>query len=188
MTEKEKMLSHQIYNSDDIELMSERTAMRKILYNYNHTCFENRKDHVSMLCSVMKDLPQNAWFEPPVYIDYGYNLSVGDAFYANYNCTFIDSGKIVIGDHVLLGPSVSIYTAEHPLEPELRIRGYETVKDVDIGDNTWIGGGTIILPGVRIGKNVVIGGGSVVKHDIPDGVLAAGNPCRIIREITYNHI
>lgn len=183
MTEKEKMLDHQIYYSDDPELMDDRTKTRKVLFEYNHTCFESREKHIKLLSLVMKKLPGNAWFEPPVYIDYGYNLSVGDGFYANYNCTFIDSGRITIGDHVLLGPGVSIYTAEHPLDPAQRLNGLETVKDVIIGNNTWIGGGTIILPGVRIGNNVVIGGGSVVKHDIPDDVLAAGNPCRIIRAI-----
>ncbi|MBQ1490372.1 MAG: sugar O-acetyltransferase [Blautia sp.] len=121
---------------------------------------------------------------PPFYCEYGTHIKIGKNFFANYNCVMIDVAQITIGDDCLLGPSVSIYTAGHPLHPKTRASGYEYGKSVTIGDRVWIGGGVIIVPGVHIGHDVVIGAGSVVTKDIPDMVVAAGNPCRVIRKIT----
>ena len=125
-----------------------------------------------------------AYFEPPFHCEYGKHIEVGKNFYANINCVMLDVGKITIGDNVMFGPNVSIYTAGHPIHPESRNSAYEYGIPVTIGDNVWIGGNCVVLPGVKIGNNAVIGAGSVVTKDIPDNVCAAGNPCRVIREIT----
>jgi len=127
---------------------------------------------------------ETTFLNPPFYCDYGSNIEVGKNCFINYNCTFLDNGKIRLGDNCLLAPNVSIYTAGHTLHPDARRMGYEYGRDVTVGDDVWIGGNTVILPGVHIGSNVVIGAGSVVTQDIPDWSLAAGNPCRVIRRIT----
>lgn len=124
------------------------------------------------------------YFEPPFHCEYGSHIEIGEGFYANTGCVMLDVGRITIGDNVLFGPNVSLYTAGHPIHPESRKSGYEYGISIKIGDNVWIGGSCVILPGVTIGNNVVIGAGSVVTKDIPDNVCAAGNPCRVIREIT----
>lgn len=125
-----------------------------------------------------------AFVNPPFYCDYGSHIEVGEHFFANYNCCILDVGRVVIGNNCMLAPNVSIYTAGHPIHPDTRNSLYEYGIDVTIGDNVWIGGNTVICPGVTIGSNVVIGAGSVVTKDIPDWVVAAGNPCRVIRSIT----
>lgn len=126
----------------------------------------------------------SVYFEPPFHCEYGSHIEIGEGFYANTGCVMLDVGRITIGDNVLFGPNVSLYTAGHPIHPESRKSGYEYGIPIKIGDNVWIGGSCVILPGVTIGNNVVIGAGSVVTKDIPDNVCAAGNPCRVIREIT----
>lgn len=127
---------------------------------------------------------ENAFINPPFYCDYGSHIEVGKNFYANYNCTILDVAKVKIGDNCFLAPNVSIYTAGHPVHPFARNSGYEYGKAVTIGDNVWIGGNTVICPGVTVGSNVVIGAGSVVTKDIPEWCIAAGNPCKVIRPIT----
>lgn len=139
------------------------------------------------LAGIVKELlgkSENAFINPPFYCDYGTHIEVGRNFFANYNCTILDVGKVIIGDYCQLAPNVAIYTAGHPLHPDSRNSGYEYGIDVTIGDNCWIGGNSVICPGVHIGNNVVIGAGSVVTKDIPDWSLAAGNPCRVLRKIT----
>ena len=121
---------------------------------------------------------------PPFYCDYGSHIEVGENFFANYNCTILDVAPVKIGDNVLFGPNVSLYTAGHPLHPVSRNSAYEYGISITIGDNVWLGGNVVVTPGVHIGNNVVIGAGSVVTKDIPDNMVAAGNPCRVIREIT----
>lgn len=125
-----------------------------------------------------------AMVNPPFYCDYGSHIETGKNFFANYNCTLLDVGKIIIGDNCQLAPNVAIYTAGHPIHPDTRNSGYEYGKDVVIGDNVWLGGSAVVCPGVHIGSNTVIGAGSVVTHDIPDWSVAAGNPARVIRSIT----
>ena len=127
---------------------------------------------------------EGAFINPPFYCDYGFNIEVGKNFYANYNCTILDVGKVTIGDNCMFAPNVAIYTAGHPIHPDSRNSMYEYGIPVSIGDNCWLGGNTIVCPGVKIGNNVVIGAGSVVTKDIPDWSIAAGNPCRGIRTIT----
>ena len=120
----------------------------------------------------------------PFRCDYGWNIEIGENFFANYNLTILDVGKVTIGNNVMMGPNVSIYAAGHPIHPETRNTGYEHGLPITIGDNVWIGGNVVILPGVTIGNNVVIGAGSVVSKDIPDDVIAVGSPCKVAREIT----
>lgn len=127
---------------------------------------------------------EEVFIEQPFRCDYGKNIEVGNNFFANYNCVILDVGRVVIGENVMFAPNVSIYTAGHPIHPESRNSGYEYGIEVTIGDNVWVGGSVVINPGVKIGNNVVIGSGSVVTKDIPDNVIAVGNPCRVIREIT----
>ncbi len=127
---------------------------------------------------------ENATVIPPFYCEYGTHITLGKNFFANYNCVFIDVAPITFGDNCMLGPNVSLYTAGHPIHPATRNSGYEYGKPITVGNNVWIGGSVTIVPGVRIGNDVVIGAGSVVTSDIPDGVVAAGNPCKVIKQIT----
>ena len=170
------------YISDD-SVMEEQKVCRRILQKLY---FADRSDF-DTLAEIVKELlgkSENAFINPPFYCDYGKNIEVGKNFFANYNCTIIDVAKVKIGDNCQFAPNVSIYTAGHPLHPVARNSLYEYGIEVTVGDNVWIGGNTVIMPGVHIGSNTVIGAGSVVTKDIPDWVVAAGNPCRVIREIT----
>ncbi len=139
------------------------------------------------IAGIVKELfgkSDGAWVNPPFYCDYGFNIEVGKNFFANYNCTILDVAKVRIGDNCQMAPNVAIYTAGHPIHPATRNTLYEYGIEINIGDNVWIGGNTVICPGVRIGNNVVIGAGSVVTKDIPDWCIAGGNPCKVIRKIT----
>lgn len=170
------------YISDDA-VMEEQKKCRRILQELN---FADRSDF-DTLTEIVKRLlgkSEKAFINPPFYCDYGTHIEVGKNFFANYNCTIIDVAKVKIGDNCQFAPNVSIYTAGHPLHPVARNSLYEYGIEVTVGDNVWIGGNTVIMPGVHIGSNTVIGAGSVVTKDIPDWVVAAGNPCRVIREIT----
>ena len=172
---------------------------RKMIDFYLHLCevlFNRYKEYVtywltfneinmrSRLIRKLIHTSGNFWIKPPFYCDYGFHIEVGKNFFANYNCTIIDVAKVKIGDNCQFAPNVSIYTAGHPIHPESRNTMYEYGIEVTIGDNVWIGGNTVIVPGVHIGSNTVIGAGSVVTKDIPDWVVAAGNPCKVIRKIT----
>ena len=170
------------YISDDA-VMRQQAECRKILQKLN---FMDRSDFVE-ISKVVKEIlgkSENAFINPPFYCDYGTNIEVGKNFYANYNCTILDVAKVKIGDNCFIAPNVAIYTAGHPVYPSTRNSLYEYGKAITIGDNVWIGGNTVICPGVTVGSNVVIGAGSVVTKDIPDWCIAAGNPCRVIRNIT----
>ena len=178
----ERRDSELAYVSDTC-VMNEQAKCRKILQKLN---FMDRSDYLG-IASVVKELlcgAEGAFINPPFYCDYGSHIEVGKNFYANYNCTIIDVAKVKIGDNCLLAPNVAIYTAGHPIYPSTRNSAYEYGKSVTIGDNVWIGGNTVICPGVTIGSNVVIGAGSVVTRDIPDWCVAVGNPCRVKRAIT----
>lgn len=170
------------YISDDA-VMEEQKVCRKILQKLN---FMDRSDFDG-ISSTVKELlgeSEDAFINPPFYCDYGSHIKVGKNFFANYNCTIIDVAQVTIGDNCQLAPNVAIYTAGHPLHPVSRNSMYEYGIEVTIGDNVWIGGNTVILPGVHIGSNTVIGAGSVVTKDIPDWCVAAGNPCRVVKKIT----
>lgn len=167
----------------DEAVMEEMRKCRVILQKLN---FIDRSDFRG-IAKIIKELlgkSDNAWINPPFYCDYGSHIEVGKNFFANYNCTIIDVAKVRIGDNCQMAPNVAIYTAGHPVYPTTRNSAFEYGKEVTIGDNVWLGGNTVVCPGVNIGNNVVIGAGSVVTKDIPDWSIAAGNPCRVIRKIT----
>jgi acetyltransferase-like isoleucine patch superfamily enzyme len=183
-SEKEKMLSGFLYKAHDEELVSERQSAKKKIFTYNNSGPLPAKERHNLLSSLLGKAGVNINIEPPFYCDYGYNIFTGDNFFANYNLIILDCASVIIGDSVLIGPSVGIYTAGHPVHRDLRNQGYEFALPVTIGDYVWIGGNVVINPGVTIGDNSVIGSGSVVTKAIPSNVIAAGNPCRVIREIT----
>ncbi len=182
MTNKERRDAQMAYISDD-SVMEEQKVCRRKLQKFN---FMDRSDFEG-IAEAVKDLlgkSDGAFINPPFYCDYGTHIEVGKNFFANYNCTILDVAKVKIGDNCQIAPNVAIYTAGHPIYPVTRNSLYEYGKEVTIGDNVWIGGNTVICPGVHIGDNVVIGAGSVVTKDIPDWSVAVGNPCRVLKKIT----
>ena len=170
------------YISDE-SVMEEQKACRRILQRLN-TVDRSDFDEIGKIVKELLGKSDGAFINPPFYCDYGSHIEVGKNFFANYNCTIIDVAKVKIGDNCQIAPNVAVYTAGHPIHPVSRNSLYEYGISVTIGDNVWIGGNTVIMPGVHIGSNTVIGAGSVVTKDIPDWVVAAGNPCRVIRQIT----
>ncbi len=182
MTEKEKMLAGQAYKAGDEVLVKERVRCRELMLELNSKGSTNINKRREILGELIR-AGEGANIEPPFYCDYGYNIIAGKKFYANFDCVFLDVTPIVFGDNVMLGPKVQIYTATHPLNAEARIQGPESAKPITVGDNVWIGGGAILCPGVNIGSNTVIGAGSVVTRDIPAGVFAAGNPCKVVKKV-----
>jgi len=182
MTNQERRDSQMLYISDP-SVMNEQKRARRLTQQLNTM---DRSDYEG-IAAVVKELfgkSDNAFVNPPFYCDYGHNIEIGKNAFINYNCTIIDVGKVVIGDNCLIAPNVSIYTAGHPVHPATRNSMYEYGIDITIGDNVWIGGNVVIMPGVHIGDNVVIGAGSIVTKDIPAWTVAAGNPCKVIRKIT----
>ena len=167
----------------DRAVMEEQKRTRKILHRLN-TVDPSDFDEIGRLVKELFGKSDKAFVNPPFYCDYGFHIETGKNFFANYNCTIIDVARVTIGDNCQFAPNVSIYIAGHPVHPDSRNSLYEYGIGVSIGDNVWIGGSTVILPGVHIGSNTVIGAGSVVTKDIPDWVVAAGNPCKVIRKIT----
>ncbi len=185
MTEKEKARAGMLYNNNfDPQLNQERTACQKKCQAYNALPVDAIEQRKAALRDIIGHTGKNFCIEQPFHCDYGYNITLGEDFYSNYNLVILDDAPITIGSHVFIAPDCGIYAAGHPINVAQRNEGLEYAKPVTIGDNVWIGGGVRILPGVSIGSNTVIGAGSVVTKDIPDGVLAAGNPCRVIRALT----
>ena len=167
----------------DQECGEEMNAYKRILHELNTV---DRTDG-DAICEIVKRLfgkSDGAFVNPPFYCDYGKNIEVGKNFFANYNCMIIDVAKVTIGENCMMAPNVAIYTAGHPIHPAARNSAYEYGIEVPIGDNVWLGGNTVVVPGVHIGSNVVIGAGSVVTKDIPDWSVAVGNPCRVVKKIT----
>jgi maltose O-acetyltransferase len=190
MSEREKMLLGEFYNSRDPELIELYHRAKRLLKEYNQLDSDNFERKEAILSEFLEFSGAGIWIESPFYCDYGCNISIGSNTFINTNCIFIDNNKIKIGNNGLIGPFVQIYTATHPLQAVHRIlendsksRYVTFSKPVTIGENVWIGGGAIILPGVTIGDNVVIGAGSVVSRDVPNNVLALGNPCKIKKEL-----
>ena len=183
-TAKEMMIAGEWYQAMGKDLMEERQYAKEQLFVYNNMEPSKIKARNQLLKKLLGKTTNRLFIEPPFRCDYGYNIFLGDNFYANYNLTVLDCAPVHIGDNVMIGPNVSLFTAGHPIHPEPRIAGWEFAKPIHIEDNVWIGGHTVVNPGVCIGKNSVIGSGSVVTKDIPANVVAVGNPCRVIREIT----
>ena len=181
-TEREKMLAGELYDPFDPDLVAGRQRARDLCQTLNAT----REVEVELRREILRSLfgagGDTVWMQPPFFCDYGTNIELGERVFFNFNCVVLDVCRVRIGDFTLFGPAVQIYTPMHPMDAELR-RREEYGKPVEIGADVWVGGGAIILPGVRIGSRAVIGAGSVVTRDVPDGVFAAGNPCRVIREI-----
>lgn len=183
MTEKEKMLRGDWYVSLGEELFNDRQNASEIIFEYNSLHPREVEKRIALLKSLFAECPKDFYIEQPFRCTYGYNIHWGENSYANFNCTILDCGRVNIGNNVMIGPNVNIFTANHALSTKERMEGLEYADPVEIGDGVWIGGGTTINPGVKIGKNSVIGSGSVVTKSIPENVLAAGNPCKVIRKL-----
>lgn len=184
MNQKERMLNGLPYKAWMDGLTEERRENKKKIYRYNQLSPEEGEEQDKLIRSIVGKCGESIFIEQPFHCDYGSNIEVGNNFFANYNLVILDVGKVIIGENVQIAPNVSIYTAGHPVHPDSRNSGYEYGISITIGDNVWIGGSTVINPGVHIGNNVVIGSGSVVTKDIPDNAIAVGNPCRVIHYIT----
>jgi len=184
MTERQKMLAGQLYDGSDKELVGLRERARQITGAYNSTRPAERDVRRALLNRLLGKMGPRIEIEPPFRCDYGTNIILGDNFYANFGCVLLDVAEIRIGDNVMLAPNVQIYTAHHPLDVKTRVAMLELGTPITIGHNVWIGGGAILLPGISIGDNTVIGAGSVVTRDVPANVIAAGNPCCVLRELT----
>ncbi len=185
MTEWEKAKNGYMYDpNNDKTLIEERLKCADLCFEYNNCKPSETEKQRELLNKILGKIKGNIVVTPPFHCDYGFNISVGDNFYTNYNCIILDGAKVEIGDNVFIAPNCVISTAGHALDAEMRARGLEIAKPVKIGNNVWIGANVTILPGVSIGDNTVIGAGSVVNKDIPSNVVGAGNPCKVIREIT----
>lgn len=185
MTQYERMIKGLLYDPGDPEIMNEQVPFLKKLSEFNSLKPDQQEEKQQYMHEVFASCGDNCYIEPPMYANWGgQHVHLGNNVYMNFNTTLVDDGHIYIGDKVMFGPNVTITTATHPVDPELRGRNLQYNKDVWIGENAWIGAGVIILPGIHIGKNAVIGAGSIVTKDIPDNVVAVGNPCRVIREVS----
>src|SRR5689334_21555713 len=183
-TEKEKMVAGELYDALDAQLSEDRLKARLLIKELN----DSREDQTTERLRLLKELIPNAgeglWLQPPFYCDYGYNIKLGEKVFFNFNCVVLDVAQVTIGSRTLFGPNVQIYTATHPIDHKIRASGLEFAKPITIGEDVWVGGSAVICPGVTIGDRSVIGAGSVVTRDIPADVFAAGNPCRVIRQLT----
>jgi maltose O-acetyltransferase len=183
-SEKDKMLAGELYDPLDPQLAAGRRRARDLIKALN----ESRDDEQELRARLIRELfgsaGEGVWIEPPFYCDYGTNITLGSKVFFNFNCVVLDPAPVRIGDNVLFGPAVQVYTAAHPLSAAQRRTWREFARAVEIGSDVWVGGGAIICPGARIGARSVIGAGSVVTRDVPEGVFAAGNPCRVVRALT----
>ncbi len=183
MTEKEKMLSEKLYNPMDAVLSKERYDARIKFQRINNLSDKEKKERNKLLKELVGEFDKNFFIEPPFYCDYGYNIKLGKNVFINFNCCILDVAEVKIGNNVFIGPNVQLFTAVHPIDIKTRNSWLESAKPISIGNDVWIGGGAIINPGITIGNGVVIGSGSVVTKDIPENVVVAGNPAKIIKTI-----
>jgi maltose O-acetyltransferase len=183
VTQRARMLSGELYDAGDARLVADRVRARRLLAAYNATDAADREGRTRILSELVGSLGDGVWVEPPFFCDYGDNISLGNGAYLNANCVVLDPAPVEIGAGALLGPSVQLLTATHPADAAARAAGREYALAVTIGANAWIGAAALVLPGVTVGENAVVGAGSVVTRDVPPNVVAAGNPCRVIREL-----
>lgn len=184
MTEWEKMQAGLMYNDFDADLFDRRVAAKMLFREFNRTGDDEVERRQALMRQLFRKIGERVWVEPDFCCEFGKNITLGDDVYVNFGCTILDCGQVTIGEHTLIGPNVSMYSANHVLDADERIAGGLIPKEIRVGRRVWIGGGTTILAGVSIGDEAVIGAGSVVTRDIPAGVVAAGNPCRVLRPIT----
>ena len=185
MTEKDKMLRQLMYDANyDQQLIAERQQAKELCYDYNQLRPSDEASQRALMQRLLGSSKEAFCILAPFWCDYGYNIEIGENFFANHNTVILDAAKFTFGDNVFIAPNCGFYTAGHPIDTERRNQGLEYAYPITVGDNVWIGGGVQVMPSVTIGSNVVIGGGSVVVHDIPDNSVAVGNPCRVIRAIT----
>lgn len=184
ISEKEKCRNGELYDANyDAELIAERTKCKDLCYDYNHLRPSQSEERANIIRKIVGKAGKNCLIEQPFYCDYGYNIELGENFYANVNCVILDEAKVKFGNNVFVAPNCGFYTAGHPFDVEQRNRGLEYARPITVGNNVWIGAQVCVLPGVTIGDNCVIGAGSVVNKDIPANSLAVGNPCRVIKKL-----
>ena len=185
MTEYQKMVEGKLYDPADEEILAEQVVFQDLLWEFNLLKPSDTQKKELYMKKVFAECGEGNYIELPFRANWGgHHVHFGSGIYANYNLTIVDDGHVYVGDKVMIGPNVTIATASHPIEPELRAKGLQYNRNVHIGENVWIGTGAVILPGVTVGKNAVIGAGSIVTKDMPENAVAAGNPCRVIRFIT----
>ncbi|MFI5719983.1 sugar O-acetyltransferase [Nocardia sp. NPDC051750] len=185
MTQKQRMLSGELYRDSDPELVAERRACQSLLDRFNETRSGEETERRVILEGLLGALGEGSWIMPRFQCDYGHSIELGRNSFLNYDAIVLDCAPVVIGDDVSIGPRAQLLTALHPMDDhELRRRRWETAAPITIGDNVWLGAGVIVCPGVTIGANTVVGAGSVVTRDVPAQVFAAGNPCRVIRQLS----
>lgn len=184
MNEKEKCKRGLLYNANfDKELVNERNLCKQLCHEYNKTDYLHPEKRNRLMRKILGKTKNNFLVEQPFWCDYGYNIEIGENFYSNHNLIILDGAKVTFGNNVFIGPNCGFYTAGHPTNAKQRTEGLEFAKPIHIGNNVWIGGNVTVLPGVTIGKNAIIGAGSVVTKNIPDDVIAAGNPCKILKHV-----
>lgn len=181
--QKDRMLAGELYHADDPELHADALRCDLLLGRYNATRADAVEERTSILRELLGAVGDGVGIRPPLFMDYGYQTSIGSGTFVNSGAVILDVGRVTIGADVQIGPNVQLLTPTHPLEPELRRSGAEAAEPISIGDNVWLGGGVIVCPGVTIGRDTVVGAGAVVTRDLPPGVLAVGNPARVIRQL-----
>lgn len=184
MSEKEKMLSGELYNANDEMLERERITAKELCSEYNKQKPSNIETKTKILEKLLGKKGENVCVEQNFWCDYGYNIFIGDNLYINHNCVILDCAKVEFGDNCMIAPNCSFYTVGHPIDIEQRNEGLEYAKPIKVGNNVWIGGNVTVLPGVTIGDNVTIGAGSVITKDVPSNTVAYGNPCKVQNKIT----
>lgn len=184
MTEREKAAAGEIYYAGDEELCKARDRVKDLCLRYNALTSQQEQEREELTAQILGQAGEDCFLTAPFWCDYGYNIHVGDRFYTNHNCVILDGAPVTFGDDVMIGPNCCFSTAGHPLDAETRDQGLEFAYPITVGSHVWFGANVTVLPGVTIGDNSVIGAGSVVTRDIPAGVVAVGNPCRVLRSIT----
>jgi maltose O-acetyltransferase len=185
-SEKEKMIAGEMYDPLDKQLVEDRIRTRLLIKALNDTREDDTAQRSRIIKELLPDAAPDLWLQPPFYCDYGYNMKIGERVFFNFNCVVLDVAPVVIGSRTMFGPNVQVYAATHPLDHMERSSGREYAKPVVIGEDVWIGGSAVICPGITIGDRSIIGAGSVVTKDIPADVIAAGNPCKVIRPVKQN--